>query len=74
MEKWFINGFGKLTLLLEMLNLDGEEEDRKKGTEMSNKVNVDLSKYKGLVNDFGHDYRATLTFAIQKSYSQQSSA
>ena len=42
LEKQLIAEFGSLTLLLEMLNLDGEEEDRKKGTEMSNKVNADL--------------------------------
>ena len=72
-EKQLISEFGNLTVLLEMLNLEGEEEDKKKGTDLSNKVNADLTKYKGLVNDFAHDYRGTLTFAIQKSYSQQSS-
>ena len=58
-----------------MLNLDGEEDDRKKGTELSNKVTADLGKYKGLVKDFANEHRATLTFAIPKgSNSQQSSA
>ena len=75
LEKQLLSEFGSLTLLLEMLNLDGEEDDRKKGTEMSNKVTADLGKYKGLVNDFAHEHRATLTFAIHRGYgSQQSSA
>ena len=65
-EKQLISEFGSLTLLLEMLNLDGEEEDKKRGTELSNKVTADLAKYKGLVNEFAHDNRATLTFAIPK--------
>ena len=75
-ERKLISDFGNLSLLLEMLNLDGETEDKKRGVELGNKVTADLAKYKGLVSEFEHTNRATLTFAIPKrdESSQQSSA
>ena len=75
LEKKLIAEFGSLTLLLEMLNFDGEDEDKKKGVELSNKIQADLKEYKSIVNNFSHHHRAKLTFAIQRGYtSQQSSA
>ena len=75
-EKKLISDFGNLSLLLEMLNLDGDEGEKKRGVELGNKVTVDVAKYKGLVGEFEHTNRATLTFAIPKSaeVSQSSSA
>ena len=65
-EKQLISDFGNLTLLLEMLNLDGEEEDKKRGTELGNKVTADLAKYKGLVNEFAHDKFTTIKCTVQQ--------
>ena len=75
-EKKLISDFGNLSLLLEMLNLDGEEAEKKRGVELGNKVTADMAKYKGLVGEFEHTNRATLTFAIPKraDVSQPSSA
>ena len=75
-EKKLISDFGNLSLLLEMLNLDADEAEKKRGVELGNKVTADVAKYKGLVGEFEHTNRAILTFAITKSVenSQPSSA
>ena len=46
------------------------------GVELGNKVTSEITKFKGLVEEFQHKHRETLTFAIPKKRdsSQQSSA
>ena len=76
LEGKLISDLGNLTLLLELLNLDGDEVEKTRGVELGSKVTSDISKYKGLVAEFEHTNRETLTFAITKrgDSSQQSSA
>ena len=76
LEGKLIRDFGNLTLLLKLLNLDRDETEKKRGVELGNKVTSDMAKYKGLVGEFEHTNRETLTFAIPKrdDSSQQSSA
>ena len=66
LEGMLISDFGNLTLLLELLNLDGDEAEKTRGVELGNKMTSDIAKYKGLVGEFEHTNRETLTFAIPK--------
>ena len=76
LEEKLISDLSNLTLLLELLNLDGDEVEKARGVELGNKVTSEITKYKGLVEEFQHKHRETLTFAIPKKRdsSQQSSA
>ena len=76
LEGKLISDLSNLTLLLELLNLDGDKVEKARGVELSNKVTSEITKYKGLVEEFEHSNRETLTFAIPKrgDSSQQSSA
>ena len=72
LEESLINNLSNLTLLLELLNLEGDEEQKTKGMRLGNKVTSEIEKYKGSVEEFHHKFRATLTFAISRR--QDSSA
>ena len=49
-----------------MLNLDGDEAQKLKGTELSNKVTAEIDKYSGKIETFQHENRVTLKFALTK--------
>ena len=76
LEEKLISNLSNLTLMLELLNLDGDKVEKASGVELGNKVTSEITKYKGLVEEFQHKFRETLTFAIPKKRdsSQQSSA
>ena len=76
LEEKLINNLSNLPLLLELLNLDGDEVEKAEGVKLGNKVTTEITKYKDLVEEFQHKFRETLTFAIPKKgdSSQQSSA
>ena len=44
--------FSNLTLLLEMLNIKGDDSQKAEGTKMSNKVTVEIDKYRGKIETF----------------------
>ena len=73
LEHSLISKLSNLTSLLEMLNLEGDENQRKKGAELSNKVTAEIEKYSGKIETFHHDNRATLKFAIPKKPTAPSS-
>ena len=58
-----------LTTLLEMLNMDGDDAQKNKGKEISNKVTEEIEKYSGRMDTFQHENRGTLMFAIKKKQS-----
>ena len=66
LEESFINNLSNLTLLLELLNLEADEEQRTEGVRLGNKVTSEIDKYKGSVEEFQHKFRSTLTFAISR--------
>ena len=66
-----INNLSNSTLLLELLNLDADEVEKAEGVKLGNKVTTEIIKYEGLVEEFQHKRRETLTFGDS---SQQSSA
>ena len=49
LEEKLISDLSNLTLLLELLNLDGDEVEKARGVELGNKVTSEITKYKGLV-------------------------
>ena len=63
-----------LTTLLEMLNMDGDDAQKNKGKEMSNKVIAEIDKYSGRMETFRHENRGTLMFAIKKKQSSAPSS
>ena len=67
MEESLVAKLCTLTGLLEMLNLEGNEEQRKKGVELSNRVAAEIEKYSGKVETFQHNNKATLMFALDKT-------
>ena len=71
-ENSLISNLSNLTSLLEMLNLEGEESQRKKGVELSNKVAQEIEKYSGKTETFHHNNKATLKFALPKKTVQSS--
>ena len=66
LEESLISTFSNLTLLLEHLNMEGDEEQRAEEVRLANKVTTEIEKYKGKVEEFQHEYRSTLTFANQE--------
>ena len=66
LEESLINYLSNLTLLLELLNLEADEEQRTEGVRLGNKVTSEIDKYKGSVEEFQHKFRSTLTFAISR--------
>ena len=62
--------------MLELLNLDCDEEQKAEGVKLGNRVTSEITKYKGLVQEFQHKFRETLIFAIprRQDSSQFSSA
>ena len=53
-----------------MLNLEGDESQKKKGVELSNKVAAEIEKYSGKIETFHHENRATLKFALPQKTAQ----
>ena len=68
LEESLISNLSNLTLLLELLNLEGDEQQKTEGVTLGNKVNLEIVKYKGLVEEFQHKFRATLSFAISRRF------
>ena len=73
-EDSLVTNFSNLTLLLELLNMEGDETDRAEGVKLSNKVTVEIEKYKGKIETFQHEYRSTLKFAITKRQDNSSNS
>ena len=46
--------------------MEGDETQKAEGTKMSSKVTVEIEKYKGKIETFQHEHRATLLFALTK--------
>ena len=65
-EQSLITNFSNLTLLLELLNMEGDETQNAEGIKMSNKVTVEIEKYTGRIETLQHKHRATLLFALTK--------
>ena len=66
LEQSLLTKLSNLTSLLEMLNMEGDEVQRKKGADLSNKVTAEIEKYSGRMETFHHENRATLKFALPK--------
>ena len=49
LEEKLIYNLSNLSLLLELLNLDGDEVQKAEGVKLGNKVTKEITKYKGLV-------------------------
>ena len=49
LEEKPIYNLSNLSLLLELLNLDGDEVQKAEGVKLGNKVTKEITKYKGLV-------------------------
>ena len=64
MEHSLVRKLCNLTSLLEMLNLEGDEEQKKKGKELSSKVAEEIERFSGRVETFHHENKATLLFAL----------
>ena len=62
-EESLVTNFSNLTMLLELLNMEG---DNTQGVKLSNKVTVVIEKYRGKIETFQHKDRSTLKFAITK--------
>ena len=73
LEQSLLTKLSNLTSLLEMLNMEGDEEQRKKGAELSNKVTTEIEKYSGRMEMFHHENRATLKFALPRQPTAPSS-
>ena len=73
LEQSLLQNFSNLTSLLELLNMEADETQRKKGAELSNKVAAEIEKYSGRIETFHHDNRATLKFAIPRQPVERSS-
>ena len=52
LEESLINNLSNLTLLLELLDLEADEEQRTEGVRLGNKVTSEFDKYKGTVEEF----------------------
>ena len=44
--------------------MEGDETQKAEGVKLSNKVTVEIEKYKGKIETFQHEYKSTLKFAI----------
>ena len=73
LEQSLLSKLSNLTSLLEMLNMEGDEEQRKRGTDLSNKVTTEIEKYSGRMETFNHENRATLKFALPRQSTAPSS-
>ena len=73
MEQSLLRNLSNLTSLLEMLNMEADEVQRRKGAELSNKVAAEIEKYSGRIETFHHENRATLKFALPRKAAEQSS-
>ena len=51
-EQSLLSNFSNLTLLLEMLNLEGDDVQKAEGTKMSNRVTIEIDKYRGKKENF----------------------
>ena len=51
-EQSLITNFSNLSLLLELLNMEGDETPKAEGTKISNKVTGEIEKYKGKIETF----------------------
>ena len=51
-EESLISNFSNLKLLLELLNMEGDEEQRTEGVRLANKVTAGIEKYEGKVETF----------------------
>ena len=73
LEQSLLSKLSNLTSLLEMLNMEGDEEQKKRGAELSNKVTTEIEKYSGRMETFHHENRATLKFALPRQSTAPSS-
>ena len=48
------------------MNKEGDETEKVEGTKISNKVTWEIEKYKGTIETFQHEHRATLLFTLTK--------
>ena len=63
-EESQVTNFSNLTMLLQLLNMEGDETQKAEGVKLSNKVTVEIEKYKEKIETFQHEYKSTLKFAI----------
>ena len=54
--------------------MEGDETERAEGVKLSNKVTIEIEKYKGKIETFQHEYRSTLKFAITKRQDNSSNS
>ena len=52
--------------------MEGDETQKTKGVELSNKVTSEIDKYRGKIESFQHQNRATLKFALTKKQATSS--
>ena len=48
-EESLVTNFSNLKMLLELLNMEGDETQKAEGAQLSNKVTVEIEKYKGKI-------------------------
>ena len=53
-----------MTMFLELLNMDGDDNQKTESNRMSDRVAKELEKNKGMIASFEHENRATLKLAI----------